>query len=64
MARASESVQPILDIGGVARLAHLAVVDDGHACRDLLSHGQGDGGEDLLTERRGIDGRAISSPSG
>src|SRR3972149_1858729 len=37
LARAPEPMQAVLDIGGVARLTELAVVDDVDAGRDLLA---------------------------
>src|SRR2546425_6545069 len=38
VALAAEAVQPVLDVGRVARLAHLAVVDDVEAALDLAPH--------------------------
>ena len=37
VAGAAEAVEPVLDVGGVARLRHLAVVDDVDAGLDLLA---------------------------
>jgi hypothetical protein len=36
LARAAESIEAILDVGGIARLAHLAIAGDGDAGVHLL----------------------------
>ena len=38
VARAAEAHEPVLDVGGIARLRHFAVVDDVDAGIDLLAH--------------------------
>ena len=43
---ARESGEPVLDVGGVADLARLAVADDVDARGDLLGDGVGDAGRD------------------
>ena len=59
MARAAEAGQPVLDVGRVARLAHLTVVDDGDAGLHLLPHGFGHRGADAGPEGRRVDGHAF-----
>ena len=51
---ARESRQSVLDVGGVADLARLAVADDVDAGRDLLRHGVGHAGRDRGIERRTV----------
>ncbi len=59
MALATEPVEAILDVGGVARLAHLAVVDEIDAGAHLLAHDLGHRRPDARVERGGIDGHAF-----
>ena len=55
LARAAEPGQAILDVGGVARLAELAVVDHVHAGVRLLPHDLGHRGPDAGGERGAVD---------
>ncbi len=59
VAGAAEAGEPILDIGGVARLRHFAVVDDIDAGRSLLAHHLGDRRADARRERGGLDRHAL-----
>src|SRR5262249_46514481 len=59
MALTAEAVEPVLDVGGVARLAHLAVVDQIDPGAHLLAHDLGDRRSDARVERRWIDGHAL-----
>src|SRR5262245_19231779 len=59
MARAAEPAQPVLHVGRVARLAHLAVVHDGDARLDLLPHGLRHRVTDPASERRRLDRHAF-----
>src|SRR5690242_3222143 len=52
---AAETGQAVLDIGGVARLADLAVVDDVDAGVDLPAHRLVDGATNLLGKSVSID---------
>src|SRR5260370_360985 len=52
---AAEAVEPVLDVGGVARLAHLAVIDDVDAGLDLLLDDRRDRVADARFERRRVD---------
>ena len=40
VAGAAEAVQPVLDVGRVARLRHLAVIDDVEAGVDIVNDGE------------------------
>ena len=60
VAGAGETGQPVLDIGRVARLRHLAVVDEVDAGLDLFLHHLGDGGAD--PRRRAPRGRPARLP--
>src|SRR6516165_12298250 len=51
IAAAAETGQPVLDVGGVARFRHLAIVDEIDTCLDLLLHHLGDGGADPCRQR-------------
>jgi hypothetical protein len=55
-----ESVEPVLDVGGVRRLRHLAVVDDRHSGRQLTPDDLVRGGLDACGEGDRIDRDAIS----
>src|SRR5690348_6703704 len=59
VAAAAEAAQPILDVGRIARLAHLAVVDDVDARFDLLRDHFGHRGRDATLERLRIHGNAL-----
>src|SRR6516225_4222748 len=59
MAGAPEAVQAVLHVRGVARLAHLTVVDDRDAGLHLLLHGFGHGGTDPRAERGRVDRNAF-----
>src|SRR5204862_5785673 len=61
LARAVEPAQAVLDVGGVARLAEFAVVDDVDAGRDLLLHGLRHRRPDASAEGRGVHGHALFS---
>src|SRR5271166_994171 len=54
-ALAAKSVQPVLDVGRVARLAHLTVIDDVDAGLDLLFDDRRHRRSDARLERRHID---------
>ncbi len=56
----AEPVEPVLDVGGVRRLRHLAVVDDRHAGRHLTLDDLVDGGLDACGEGVRIDGDAVA----
>ena len=55
MALAAKARKPVLDVGRVARLRDLAVIDDIDPGRGLLLDDFGDGSPDARGERRGID---------
>jgi hypothetical protein len=55
VAGAAEARQPVLHVGGVARLRHFTVVDDIDAGGDLLLHHLGDGGAHARGERGGVN---------
>ena len=59
MALAAEPVEPVLDVGGVARLRHLAVIDDVDPGLRLLRDDLGDRSGDARAERGGIDRHAL-----
>ena len=59
MALSAEAAQPVLHVGGVARLAHLAVVDEIDAGLDLTTHHRGHRGPDAGVERGGIHRHAL-----
>src|SRR5207253_8651043 len=59
LAFAAEAVQPILDVGCVAWLRHLAVVDDVDAGGGLARDDLRDGVTDARRERAGLDGDAL-----
>jgi len=59
MARAAEAVQAVLDVGRVARLAHLAVVHDRDADLHLLLDDLADGGADTRAQGSRIDRHAF-----
>src|SRR6476646_6637794 len=59
VAFAAEARQAILDVRRVARLAHLAVVDDVDAGSHLLADDFGDCGFDASRKRVGLDGDAF-----
>jgi hypothetical protein len=59
IALTAESGEPVLDVGRVARLAHLAVVDDVHAGFRLLRDDLFDGEAHTRVERGGLDGHAL-----
>ena len=59
VARTAESAEAVLDVGGVARLRHLAVVDDVHARSGLLLHDFLHRGADARAERSEIDRHAL-----
>ena len=54
-----DAVDAVADIRGVGRLAHLAVVDDVDAGRDLLRHDIVHRLCGLRLERRGVDRLAL-----
>ena len=51
--------QPVLDVGGVARLGHLAVVDEIDARLDLFLNHRGDGLADLRRQGGALDRNAF-----
>ena len=59
VAGAAEAGEAILDVGRVARLAHLAVVDDVHARLGLLADDLLDGGRDATRQRSRVDRHAF-----
>ena len=59
VALSAEAAQPVLHVGGVARLAHLAVVDEIDAGLDLLTHHLGHRGPECGVERGGVDRHAL-----
>ena len=59
VAGAAEAGEPVLDVGGVARLRHLAVVDDVDAGLDLLLDDLGHRRAHARGERRRIDRHAL-----
>jgi hypothetical protein len=59
IALAAETAQAILDVGRVARLAQLAVVDDVDTRRDLLADDVGHRRLDARVQRRAVDGHAL-----
>jgi hypothetical protein len=59
VARAREPAEPVLGVGGIAGLGHLAVVDDVDAGRRLLAHDLGHRRADARGERRRVDGDAF-----
>jgi hypothetical protein len=59
VALAAEAGEAILDVGRVARLAHLAVVDDVDARGHLLLHDLLDRRRDARVERRHVDRDAL-----
>ena len=54
-----DAADAVADVGGVGRLAHLAVADDVDAGRDLKADDLLDGARGFGLERRGIDGAAL-----
>ena len=59
VAGAAEAGEPVLDVGGIARLRHLAVVDEIDAGLDLLAHHLGDRRAHARRQRRAIDRHAL-----
>ena len=55
VAGAAETVEPVLDVGGVGGLRHLAVVDEVDAGSDLLVDDFGHGLLDARSQRLGLD---------
>ena len=56
---AAEATEPVLDVGGITRLAHLAVVDDVDTGGCLLAHDLGHRVGHALRQCRGIDRHAF-----
>jgi hypothetical protein len=59
VAGAAEPVEPVLHVGGVARLRHFPVVDDVDAGLALLADHLGDGGANAPSQRRAVDRHAL-----
>ena len=59
IAGAAEAGEPILDVGGIARLRHLAVVDEVDAGLGLLLHHLGDRRAHARRQRRAVDRHAL-----
>ncbi len=59
VARPAESVQPVLDVRGIARLRQLAIVHDVDSAGDLLLHHLPDGRANSSCQGRGIDRQAL-----
>ena len=59
VAGAAEAVEPVLDVGGVARLRHFAVVDEVDAGIGLLPDHLGDRRAHARGQRRAIDRHAF-----
>jgi len=59
LALAAEPIQPILDVGGVARFRHFAVVDDVDAGGGLASNDVSNRITDSVCERMRLDGNPL-----